>query len=341
MAQASQISQIVEDIPPTGAVTEKSAFDEVMTLAGSPSVNSEIRSLEAEAGITSEPTKPFQVLDPNIKIAEDANQPYVESPLAPTQPAATEEKLDVLDRLLNNRPEPIQAAQTSEPATPTVFTQEQLNEMVAQARAEEALKWEKAAKMIEDFEKNPYEFQSKYTPALVQEMNVEKYVTLELAKEFGEEFKIIPGEVAIYNSESNKYLKRQMELENQALTLQRTAKETSANTQAEAEKQLNDLKASIMTEYGVSDATTFDPMWNEIRGLTKEEVFKRLTQHALILRDIDKVKKNIKQPVSRAFATPGVTQTTPETGQQPNGLEVSELAGLYSPERLRDYNTIR
>lgn len=328
-----ELSVIKEDKPPEGAITDKSAFDQVMFLAGSPTVNPEIAQLESEAGIV--PTPPLVSLDPNITLAQNETPKPIEN----ATPVPTEEKFDVLDKLLKPQ-EPTPAVNNEQTSQPTAFTQSQVNEMIAQARAEEAIKWEKATKMIEDFEKNPYEFQSKYTPALVQDLNVEKYVSLGLAKEFGEEFKIIPEEIAIYNSDSNKYLKRQMELETEALSLQRNAKEAVSNTQADAEKQLSELKTSIMNKYGVSDEATFDPMWNEFRGLTKEEVFDRLAHHSLLLRDIDKVKKNIKQPVSRAFATPGITDSTPGASQQ-IGMEVGGLSDLYSPERLKEYNIIR
>lgn len=342
------MSEIVQDKPPvstdgspviTDSPSDQAAFEAYMGRSKSvlSDENTERQAIEREAGIQS----PAVILDPNIDNKIVNTTPDIPAPVVPpVVPAEPKVEVDLLDKLLGQ--ETPAATPIETPATPiTSYTPDQVAELVASARAEEALKWEEANTVFKQYEQNPYEFLAKQAPHLFKNFDTEGYVNEKLSKEFGEDFVPNPEDSLKYNSPSNKYLKRQMQLEQEAEGLQRTAGESETQTQQTTKQQRDDFKQSVMTKYGFESQADFDPLWNELSAMTGEQVWETLVKYKLLVKNADTIKKNLRQSPAKGFGTPGITDLAGAPNQLPDAGLVKELSELYSPERMAQANIIR
>jgi hypothetical protein len=347
----------VPDIPPPKADTSIESFNDFLRDAGNPPVNSELRQEEEAAGVPVRedkiPTLPVPkvaTLDEHIDASKFETNPLREE--TPTEevpkPAQPEpQKMSLLDKLLNPVEEtPATPTPNAVPASTTeppsgFFSQEQVNQMIVDARAEETLKYENLRIVQEEFQKDPYAFYAKHAPALVKDFDVTKYVDTELAKEFGEDFVVVQEDLAKFNSPSNKYLRRQTELEQKAMSYQDTAQHTEQSAGEEEKQKLYNLKQSIMKKYGVENEQSFDQnVWNQLGALTASDVYERLVEHSLLLKDIANKRENARKPVNRGFDTPSVLDVEGASNTV-DDKAAGELSMLYSPERMNKTNIIR
>jgi len=342
------MSEIVQDKPPavtdgSPVITDSSADDAAFEsyLNRSKSVlgneNVERQQILQSAGVE----EPAQILDSNIDSLIVNQTPKAPEPVPVVSKEEPKVEIDLLDKLLSSSKEPEPQPNSAEP-TISSFTQEQVNDMIAAARAEEALKWEEANKTFKQYEENPYQFLSQVAPHLFKSFDTEGYVNDKLESEFGKDFQPIAEESLKFNSPSNKYLRRQMELEQEALSLQKNADSNIEQSTQETNTKFNEFKLSVMTKYGFDNQADFDQqVWNDIAAMNGSEVWETLVKYKLLVKNADTIKKNLRQQPSKAFQTPGITDLSGAPNQLPDAGLIKEMNEFFPQERFGLVNIIR
>jgi len=346
-------NQFVQDIPPSGEGDEKpvltsSPKDDVdfqNYLDRSQSIlsdeNTERQRIEKENKITPpEPT--LQKLDPHIDFGTNPLAKVPQTPetvVAPEKTNSTEK--EILDLLgLNTQPNGKQEQQTQQqpPNQGGLFNQEQVNAMIADALTKSEEKWLNAKTTLDEIEKDPYRFAAQYMPHLFPNFNIEAYVNSKLQEEFGVDFNPDPNELMIFNSQSNKYLRRQMELQSEASNLNNTASDSIKKSEAESARVASEtedkVRQSLMKKFGFSSVEDFNKdYFGPLKNLTGEQVWETLIRYKMLQSKYSSLKRDVNQPAPRGFETPGVISIN--SSPEPAGSDVvNELSQFFSPERF-------
>lgn len=341
--------KVPKDADGTPFPTSDEALNNILNTSGYEDRNTEAQTIERESGII--PAKspavenPVNTGDEAIKFAKQDT--FIDRQKQDLNPKIVEEKIepekvkDIFDEILN--PKEVKKAQDGVETSPDTaaeiqFTQDKVNEMIAAAVLETENKYQDMKLAFDEFQKNPYEFYAKHSPYVLQKMDVVSYVNDKLKEEFGEDFQYNPQDVAIFGSPSNRYFKRQNELEAEANNYKNTASNTLSEQEKQVESEKKEFKQTVMKKYGFANEADFDQqVWNDLNQLTAKEVWENLIQFKLVKAKLNLLQGNIKQPISKSFSVPGVGDINGSSGAPPAKQAIDAgLENFISPQRMAE-----
>lgn len=272
-----------------------------------------------------EVTNDVVTLDSNIKLPEDIVKKE-ENPFVSIEEPPKEQQ---------QQQEPIQ--------TVASYTEEQLREAVANAVLESEQKWENIRTSFEEFQKDPYRFYAKYSPHIIEKFDDAGWVQSKLTEEFGDDFVFDQSQMQVYGTPSNKYMRRQLELAQEAEGIRKAALETKNESANQSVEQLNNYKKQVIDKHKITNEVEFDQtIWKEINSYSTVDVYDKLVELALLKQKLDTIKNNAGRVPQNTFpSTPGVTQINGNVPRPALTDEDKSLMSIYSEDAIKNLKLIR
>jgi hypothetical protein len=338
----TKLTEFKADIPPQGF----NSPEDIAAFEADPNYqnnNLEHQTILKEAGLPVPGAIPNPVvsLDSNITVAEQVSP--VPTQTTPKNIASTEvvdpSPEDIVNDILglkkeepvpNATPEPVQVQEQA-----VIYNEEYVSSRIAEAIALEREKYTNIEASMQEFAKDPYAFYAKHSPYMLEKFDKAAYINGTLESEFGTDFVVDASQIAIYDSPSNKYMRRQQELANQAENYKTTAQDTISKSEQSAFAKLNEQKTAVMTKYGFQTESDFNPIWDEVIGLSIEEVQDRLVRAKLIESKLVKYKENQSKPVPLpSNGLPSITELGSSPLKAPD-KDLQAMESLFSPARMK------
>ena len=324
--------------------TSQEDVQKVLSMAGYEDNNTERQQIEREAGVQKVvPT--VQATDPNIKFSENvAAQKSVEKPVQskeePPKPTQVgEQKIDFSD-IFNPDSPPEEKKEEAKQEVQTSYTKDQVDALLSSKEKEIEQRYEEVSKFIKAFQENPYAFYAKHSPYVLEKFDESAYVKSKLNEEFGEDFQIVPSDIGVIGTPSEKFLERKEELKREARGFVQEAKNSIEAQNKQVQEEILSIKKDLQKRFKFEKESDFDEsLWKEIEALSPKDVWLRLCEHALIKKRVggNVQKATKKENQSMPFKVPGVTTTQPPA-QSGQGLDV--FKGLFPTDRFNSVNEL-